>query len=924
MKKAVVVLGFAAGFCLAAAAHDNLTVGVDETLTISTNAFYNSITVNGTLNVDNGAVVKVEDASGGGGAVYVGSGAGVTGTLNVTAGANVTANNNSGSKVYIGHNGGTGVLNVDNANFYTYNMHLGNDNAKSTARVTLRNSAVAYAQNSILFGGYHQSSDATSAVVRVESDARLKTWQFAVSGDVPACVYFRGGLIECWAIYNQYSGNFVLDGTAEYPIRTQFNSASKGDGTYYFTYFLTSDGYSGKIVFQGDCDWIKEGTGAADQELIPYSHRTELSMKYTGRTIVRKGGFALRGENLLPKTSELVLERGTCVSWGGNWQELRAVSGQGKIRSNGVSDRLTLNVPAGTTSRLSCAIDNLISVVKTGEGTLEVLEDDFANVTVNAGRLKVLNRAEFGYDTYRFKIDSAYSPEYDAVHLSELYFYNGDERVSTPYLSTTHSKLFDENYDNDHKWWITANYATDTETSFNDRHATVSYSETKKLTSYSWVTAGDSPGSWQKGRDPGSWRLLGSMAGASGMKTLSTVGHREYLKEVRHAETEKFPVVYPRPACSNLTVSTGGTLELADGVELACRGVMGVGGDIVCGTGARIVSVVEDDQTLAYPVFDGGAFEKAGAGTTRVTGDLAGLGVLRVSGGTLAVDNGYAVTNRYFRFVIASNRWMAAHAGTEPSTTEQKTVQFGELALYDRRGNRINLSTNGATSSGTASAGYLLDDKTTTSCYYTGLPAAYDFTVTISEANAAAGVVSYLFAQETQYYGVADKTPASWKVYTKETDGGTWTLVDDRPDCRTENGGGWKGWNGGTPWQFGTKSSAPRAALDATTDVAVASNAVLDVSATGAATQFGSLTVDMADAGTIRGGAFAATGVLSITNFALEGGKTLPLVFVGTTAPASFANWTVVVNGEVKPNVGISFDGTHLTLLSPSTVILFR
>ena len=919
MNKALSLIGVAAGLCLAAEAYEDLTVGVGEELTISTNSFYNSITVNGTLTLDSKAVVKVENSTGGG-VVKVGSGSGVTGRLNITGGANLTANNNSGAAVYIGYDGGTGYLNVDGANLYTYNLHLGNDSAKSTAWVNLSNEAVAYAQNSIQFGGYHKAAtDETSAEITVESDARLKTWQFSVGGEVPAKVHFRGGLIECWALYNQWSGSFYLDGTPEYPIRTQFNG-----GTGYFTYYMTTDGNGGKIVFEGDCDWIKEGSGTSSQDLIPYAANKYLSMTYTGRTIVKQGGFALRGADLLPKTTDLVLERGASINWGGNWQELRSVTGQGKISSQGQSDRLTLNVAAGETTRLSCAIDNALSVVKTGAGTLEVLEDDLGNVTVSDGRLKVLRRADFGYDQYRFKVDSAYSPKYDAVHLSELYFYDGDERVSTPYLETTQAKLFDGNYDDQHKWWITAHYTTDTETSFNNRHATVSYEALKKITAYSWVTAGDSPGNWETGRDPGSWRLLGAMSGASSWQTLSTVGHREYLVEKRHAETKKFDVVFPQPACSNLTVAGKGTLELAAGVELSCEAVSVSGGDIVCGEGAKIVSASDKEQTLVLPAFDGGSFEKAGSGTMQVNGQLAGLDALKVGGGTLAVDNGYRVANRYFRFVVASNKWMVAHAPTEPSKTEEKTIQFGEVGLYDRKGNRLNLLADGATMSGSASAGNLIDDNTVSSCYYTGLPTAYDFTITLSEEKAAAGVVSYLFARETQYGGVVDKTPRTWKVYTRAAAGDEWTLLDDKPDCCVGGGTGWAGWNGGVPWTFGEKTAPPRAALDAATLVSVAPGATLDVSALGDVTAFGAFAVDMGGAGAVKGGKFAETGVIRVTNYVSGGDVVLPLAFVGTKAPASFANWSVVIDGVVKPNWGVAFDGEKLSLLKPGMMLLVR
>lgn len=909
----------AALFASSLLAFDNLLVSAGETKTISSSATYGEIRVEGELTVASGVKVKIDKGSGGG-MLAIGSGAGKKGVVNIEQGASIDAGTGGDALLSIGGSGGEGVLNMNGGTAKFTDGYIGwGGNGKAV--MSLSNGALLSFSGYFYSGNEHVSSSPAPVDVTLSGEGtQINAYIFRMYGDASSFVHFRGGLLSTARLdHHSGAGNFEFDGTSDHAIRLKLLDAQWGDG--HDASITSLWGGSGHVVLKGDCDFVKTGVASSDQLLAKSS--SYVSMQYTGATRVEEGGFKLVADNILPKTTDLVLASGTTVNLGGKSQQVRSVSGLGRLVAGGTGNALTLAVGENGTAQLTSWIDSALKVVKKGAGTLEVLEDRMGDISVEEGCAKVLNRADHGYAYYRFKIDSAYSPRYDALHLAELYLWNGTVDVATSYLSVSVNTLFDKNYDDNHKWWIGGSYTTDTPASFDSRHASIRYAAPTKVTSYSWVTAGDSPSTSDIGRDPGSWRLMGSPDNGTTLTTLSTVGHREYLQPGRRTETKKFEVTYPQPMYDSLKVAPGARLELSDGVELSCGKVSVQGGDVRFGEGARLVATADDDQAFSYPSFAGGSFEKGGAGRMTVIGQLTGLDGLAVSEGALTIDNGYLVPNSQFKFVILSNYWMVANASTPPSTDDQKTIQFGEVALYDRLGKRVNLN---ASVSGHWTTSRLCDGDTTTSSYYTDLPVSYAFTMTLSNASGWKDeVVGYRFAIETAWGGLQAKTPRSWEVYTRASSSDEWQLIDrrlDEPATVLNSAAPWAAWNGGEAWAFTQKSGRQVPAFDATTTVSVAAGATLDVSGTGSATVIGSLSVDATGAGTLRGGVLADVGTIAVSN--RTGGNVLPLTIDGTAVPASLDGWTVAIDGKVKGNWRLSFDGTHLVLNPPGTVLVFR
>jgi len=922
MKNIGMKLNVALGVLLGATsllAYDNLKVEAGESRTLTAGATYGEIRVEGTLTIASGVKVKIDKGSGGG-LLAVGSGAGKKGVVNIESGAVLDAGTGGDALLSIGSNGGEGTLNISGGSAKFADGYIGWNTTAGKAVMSLSDGATLSFIGYFYAGNEHASSSPAPVDITLTGEkSSVYAYIFRMYGDATSYVHFRGGRLSTYRLdHFSGAGNFEFDGTAGCPIRLELGSAMWGDG--HDASITSIYGGSGRVVLKGDCDFVKTGASGSNQALAKSA--SCVSMLYTGATRVDEGGFKLTADDLLPKTTDLVLGSGTSVGLGGKNQQLRSVTGLGKLVAGGTGNVLTLSVGEGETARLTSCIDPALTVIKKGTGSLDILEDAMGDLTIAEGSAKVLNRADYGYAYYRFKIDSAYSPKYDAIHLAELYLWNDTTDVATSYASASVGQLFDKNYDDSHKWWISGRYDTDTPVSFDNRYATITFSALRKVTSYSWVTAGDSPSTSDSGRDPGSWRLFGSSDNGTTLKALSTVGHREYLQPARRTETKKFDLVYPQPVWSNVTVAAGACLELADGVELSCAKAIVKGGDVRLGEGARLVAASDDAQSLFYPAFSGGSFEKAGSGAATVVGQLTGLDGLAVSGGSLMIDNGYLVANREFKFVILSNKWMVAHAPTAPSNSEQKTLQFGEIAICDRRGKRVNLN---AAVSGHWTTSRLCDGDTTTSSYYEDLPNAYALTMTPSSASGWAGeAVAYQFAIETTYGGVADKTPCSWEVYTRTSSTDAWTLIDshlNEPVTAVNTSAPWAAWNGGDPWIFTQKTWTPQAAFDAATEVSVAAGATLDVSSTGAATVIGNLSVDAAGAGTLKGGMLAASGTISVINYDRTN-VVLPLTFVGTTAPASLDGWTVSINGQVRRSWGLSYDGTHLRLMPSGSLVI--
>ena len=182
--------------------------------------------------------------------------------------------------------------------------------------------------------------------------------------------------------------------------------------------------------------------------------------------------------------------------------------------------------------------------------------------------------------------------------------------------------------------------------------------------------------------------------------------------------------------------------------------------------------------------------------------------------------------------------------------------------------------------------------------------------------------------------------PVSWRVEASE-DGTTWIDIETRSDAIRANLGGQVFYDGekwsaaavrGKPLEHFHFSGYKRDGLaaDATkaASLQVDGGASVDLTAfTVAPQKIGGLTMDYAaGGGTIRGGAIAPNGTLTILNgtgnFAI--GVPLPLTLVGVADTANLGSWSIVVDGgTISGRVTLDSNG-HLVVAELGTIMFFR
>lgn len=838
-----VFAGAIAAFSLRA---EGLVVAEGEEKTLSASATYETIVVNGTLNIDSGADIQVSTT------VVVGSATGKTGRLNISEGATLRADSTKNTSLfYFGKDGGSAVVTVNGATVQAYDVYLGhNPQDSTTSSLVLTGESLVRAQNSFSIEGGTSAttaSDAFSATVRLGEGARIYCWSVAAFNNRKAKMEFAGGTLQLALVQRKGTGDLVFESIDGCPI--DFNVDPSQYATYLFLFDTTPEG---SIHLKGDGEFRKRGS--ANIKMCRAGSASHILFEYAGGTQILGGGLSLQGAYQFPRGGALTVARGAVLNLSGYALEVSELSGFGTVTNDSsTAGSLQFDVGQGKETASYCALKGGVGVVKKGSGTLSLMTDGLGALSVEAGKVKFLSPSLRGFPEYRFKVDLPYGNIYDGLHFSELTFYNGETVVTTPYAGIGPSEegrrnLFDG--DRSTKWWFSCNYQTQTD--FSDAYVDVRYDSPRALTDYTWSTAADTPPSNANCRDPGAWRLLGRVAGGD-WRELSRVNRGDYSLEMRKAETDRFPVGY-------------GTLDIA----LASLSVANIA-SVEMEKGVRLVLPNTGTQTIY--------------GT--ITGDAVGI-----VGGTLKPVTGTDSPWRYYRVVIDKTK-----AGTLDK------IQFSEFALYDEAGSRINLTANieSATIKNppVSDTNLRLYDGVLTSVYYQDDKNKGEFSFVLKEG-AARKIVGYLFAIDTSNNIRAPYAPSSWTIYAKERESDEWTLVESVQNYQCVQVQNWTAFNGGVPFPFTGRKAKDVPAFASPTEVTVGGGGVLDLSASD--TTISKIRLDAAlAAGTIRGATFAETGTLYLDGF--DGGKVpsgyeLPISFDGASELANVANWEFVVNGK--------------------------
>ena len=338
-------------FCAFAVHAENLTVEAGQTLTLSEDKTYETVTVNGTLNITGGTF----DAT----ALNIGSGVGETGLVVVNGG---TLSMGSTKTISIGYNGGTGTLQIDKGTKnIANNIILGNGGNGGVGTLRLNGGTVQ--------GNGVQTAE-NSGSSRIEFNGgmlKYTSYAFVSKGQLLTLASVSGKAIDFLSI-NAEKTPFDLRG----PVVTE------GDGCIRFS------GNASKLILLAN---KKNGCGT-----ITYGHM---------------GGFVLEGELFRVDSADFFGGLDVSIKAGstggapvldlnGNAVSVGSFEVAGVV-TNKASDSATLAVGAEVADKTSvfdvADMDGRIALVKKGASTLDFKQDSFfAPITISNGVFAVSSR----------------------------------------------------------------------------------------------------------------------------------------------------------------------------------------------------------------------------------------------------------------------------------------------------------------------------------------------------------------------------------------------------------------------------------------------------------------------------------------------------------------------------------------------------
>lgn len=632
-------------------------------------------------------------------------------------------------------------------------------------------------------------------------------------------------------------------------------------------------------------------------------NKSYLQMSQTGRTEIRDGVLSA-DYDCFPNSGELFVATGAELYIGGMWLTVGSLTGPGRITGR-EGGQVKISVPEGGTGYCYSSLDSALALIKDGAGVLKVIGRMPSAFTVNGGEIRAVPRSEVGYSQFKFKVDGVGVSSLTGMQLNELAFFAGEEDVTSGYVGKPSfdnsegiyngDKIFDRA---DGKWWYT--YSTDP--SFEKAWVSVVYPERRVITGYKIKSSdwgGDAPKSWRLyGRDEGGeWELIDQR-----------VDDENVPKPVNNWSGKYVVSCSANPGTldiQSLTLAKGTKLSAPADTRLTIADLTDNGASYSFAAGSSVdIAAASDYETTG--MIGEGDFIKSGAANLVSYGTVAPAS-LHVKGGVLT-----------FRTPVALKQWKLAIGDVVDASGNELT--FGEFAVYDQNGNRLNVTgsaTMGSVASSFSStqAGYLYDGKDNDNQAWVNwgnlqVNAADETTwpwTSFTLADTAPAVYGYNLRTATY---PSNGRPKTWKLYARATSSDDWLLIDEQKDVISPVASyawydGSYEFPGKPLWRLQTDSDASVAAFSPSVPVTVDPGATLDLTAA-SGTQLSDIRLngDAEGFGTIRGGTFAAEGTVRVT-FAGEVPRApyeLPLKIVGATGTSELRNWTLIVNGRIIAN----------------------
>ena len=947
LHKIVKILGGGAviGFLSMSVSAADLTVDAGTTQTISANAAYDNIYVNGTLTIDSAAAV--------------------------------TAGN-----VYIGHNGGTGLVTVTGGATLTASVDIflgsrdaGTSYAEGCGRLVLLNGTATTGQSGsgCLRASKNYSATGNSASFSTTNELWIGEggtlngggiWRY---GDMPFRVAFAGGIM----VYNGSSpgtpfgmsenADMYFDSIDGNPIRIRITSTWPDRFTAPYYSNMPSD--RPYVHFRGSGDFIQEGyrtsksfrldmggnfNGARSGNL-----RTEDWSEFTGRIVTDTRGVQLFCNGQLDSADannprEWVVTNGAFISVNGFKHVVRSISGDGYIDNlNDVGQN-----PSGTPGTIDAYVSDsqawnlsssLLNIRKKENGALTVKGSSPQKVDVAGGSFTLVGHEANTWQYYRFKVDKAnMTPGYEwlgyAMQISEFKLLDGDTDITRSYASFTsggtigggEGALMAVDGSVDTKW----KFSSGNVESYDNCWIVLGYSKPVRVTRYQWYTANDGcwPSSNQWWYDPTGWRLQGSMDGVAWYDldvqadVTPNTARNALSSDISFTESgldlSDFYASFPGNSPVAVTIGSGATYSVSgraakfSSLENFGTVSYGSGVDFICGEG-------DASALFINPMYAGsGDFVKAGAGTSTVHGVSAMTGAVRVEDGTLALS-GFGCPLKYWRFTVK-----------QVETGLDGFFQLGEFDLRAADGTRVNggLAYNAdVASAASLEAGKaafelnhghhandgegiakLFDGDVATKCCVVYSDSSYSTQIKprLSNPNSwvkivfrladnAKPAVGYCLVSGNDAVGL--RNPNYWTLEAS-SNGVDWVTVDSRSGVETPKANS-AIFNDGIPYALANYPGVEQSLFPNASDVIVAPGATLAVSG---GSMLSTLTIDCTGgSGRVVGFTPAVGGVLNLVNVTDIGVvrelESLPITLEDRGCMGALKSWTVTVNGDPTP-----------------------
>lgn len=563
-----VALAVAAGTALPVTAAD-LTVAQGDSLTVSADAAYEALVVNGSLAIAPNVTVTCTSLT-----VADGIGSGNTATLAIGDGATLQANvtDNFGGVKIARDSGRAEILLGRGATFsttgfinfcYGYSAAPTSGSPLPEALLVVGTNATVHCGKGFFFGHNWNNrawvpTDAArssvQAVVRLDEGAVLSTRQIVDHISFATKIQFNGGRVvgrvegpggdaNCGTSF-VYMGQYAyytsmyFEGLNGNPIA--FDLAAMPNAPAFFARNYNSD----YLYLTGDGGFVKTGSGVFPlTDAGNWNQNSNLRFLFSGDMVLKEGGFSVAtapldtvfraAENNVSRPVDVVVGNAGTFDLAGCNVVLNSVTapGGGLVTNSAAGTAtMTLGVRDGSRPMTLARAFPGIAVAKQGASAVTLCGEAVDSLSLQAGSLAFQGRKIMGYPFYRILFDEIKAGRDGGTHLyvREFAWLHDGEDVTRPYAKIHYNlsgtsyanspeALFDENFD-DYGDFNGMGYYDDPRAGHTDdwKHnligATIEFEACRPVDSYRWAPIHGWGTPFSDDRDPRDWHVFGGFS----------------------------------------------------------------------------------------------------------------------------------------------------------------------------------------------------------------------------------------------------------------------------------------------------------------------------------------------------------------------------------------------------------------------------